>query len=98
MSNDEWMNTELQIRQFLREFFILGDDLGGLDDDGSFLENGVVDSTGVLELVLFAEETFGIEVDDEEVVPANFDSISRLAAYIEAKRECLDSVGASTER
>jgi len=86
------MNTNAQIRQFLREYFILDDDLLGPDDDGSFLENGIVDSTGVLELVLFAEETFGIEVDDRDVVPDNFDSVNRLAAYINTKRKQLASV------
>jgi len=86
------MNTNAQIRQFLREYFILDDALLGQDDDGSFLENGIIDSTGVLELVLFAEETFGIEVDDREVIPDNFDSINRLAAYIDAKRKQLSGV------
>lgn len=90
------MSTKLQIRQFLREFFILHSEPGGLHDDASFLEKGIVDSTGVLELVLFAEETFGIEVNDEEVVPANFDSVGRLAAYIDAKRERLSAARAST--
>jgi acyl carrier protein len=73
------MDIRKGIRQFLREYFILDEDLG---DDASFLESGVVDSTGVLELVLFAEETFGIQVDDHDVVPENFDSVNQLAAYI----------------
>jgi len=89
------MCTKTLIRQFLREFFILDDDLSGLDDDASFLKNGIIDSTGVLELVLFAEETFGIEVNDEEVLPGHFDSINRLAAYIDAKRERLGVARAS---
>ena len=92
------MSTKLQIRQFLREFFILDSEPSGLHDDASFLENGIVDSTGVIELVLFAEETFGIEVKDEEVVPANFDSVSRLAVYIDAKRELLTSIRAPARR
>lgn len=80
-----------QIREFLYENFIFTG-LNGLDDDASFLEHGVVDSTGVLELVLFAEETFGIAVEDDEVVPDNFDSVSRLAAFVVAKqRAAIDS-------
>jgi acyl carrier protein len=54
----------------------------GHPDDASFLEEGIVDSMGIMELVMFVEETFGITVDDEELVPDNFDSVSKLAAYI----------------
>jgi acyl carrier protein len=53
--------------------------------DVSFLEEGIMDSTGVLELVMFVEETFHVTVEDEEIVPENFDSVSRLAAYIRRK-------------
>ena len=74
------------IREFLRDCFILDGELDTLSDDESFLENGIVDSTGVLELVLFIEETFGINVEDHEVIPANFDSVDRIVAYIAAKR------------
>ena len=77
------MDTRERIHQFLREYFILNHDI---DDDASFLESGVVDSTGVLELVLFAEETFAINVDDHDVVPENFDSVNQLAAYIARKQ------------
>ena len=80
------MDERAYIREFLRDCFILDGELDALSDDESFLENGIVDSTGVLELVLFAEETFGIEVADHEVIPANFDSVNRLVAYITAKR------------
>jgi acyl carrier protein len=54
-------------------------------DDDSFLENGIIDSTGILELIGFIEEEFGIEVRDEDLVPDNFDSISRLCRYIAAR-------------
>lgn len=53
--------------------------------DDSFLENGIVDSVNVLELVMFVEETFKVHVDDSEIVPENFDSVSRLAAYVRGK-------------
>ncbi len=79
------MDIRSQIRQFLREYFILGNAFDRLDDDASFLENGIVDSTGVIELVAFVEETFGITVEDHEVVPEHFDSVSRLAAYVANK-------------
>lgn len=80
------MNERACIRQFLHDCFILDGELDALGDDASFLENGIVDSTGVLELVVFVEETFGIEVADHEVIPANFDSVNRLTAYVAAKR------------
>ena len=52
------------------------------DDDDSFLQEGIVDSVGVLELVLFVEETFGVAVDDQDITPDNFDSVNKLADYI----------------
>ena len=56
-----------------------------VDDAGSLLDAGVVDSTGILEVIMFVEEAFGIEVPDEDIVPENFDSIDRMTAYIEGK-------------
>jgi len=56
-----------------------------LAEDASFLEEGIVDSTGVLELVMFVEETFNIAVEDQEIVPENFDSVGQLAAYVRRK-------------
>ncbi len=53
--------------------------------DDSFLENGIVDSVNVLELVMFVEEKFKLHVDDSEIVPENFDSVSKLAAYVNSK-------------
>ena len=52
----------------------------------SFLEEGIVDSTSVLELVMFAEKTFSISVDDSEITPDNFDSVSKLADYVRSKQ------------
>lgn len=54
-------------------------------NDASFLENGIIDSMNVLELVMFVEEKFSIHVDDSEIVPENFDSVKNLAAYIKSK-------------
>ena len=64
---------------------MFSDDGYQLSEDASFLEEGIVDSTGVLELVMFVEETFNITVEDEEIVPENFDSVSCLAAYVRHK-------------
>ena len=79
------MNTKEQIRQYIAQNFLFSDNGFELGDDVSFLDEGVVDSTGVLELVMFVEETFNVEVDDEDIVPDNFDSVHNLAVYIESK-------------
>ncbi len=80
------MEMKEQIRHFVAENFLFSSNGFDLDDDESFLEAGVVDSLGVLELVTFVEEAFDVPVADEEIVPANFDSVNNLAAYIQTKR------------
>ena len=79
------MTIETQIRQYVADNFLFSDNGYPLPDNASFLEEGIVDSTGILELVMFVEETFNVTVGDEEIVPENFDSVSRLAAYIRRK-------------
>lgn len=76
--------TKSKIRDFIIENFLFGN-ADGLQDDTSFLEEGIIDSTGVLELVTFLEETFEIQVDDEELIPENLDSINNVTAYLERK-------------
>lgn len=73
-----------KITEFIIENFLFGT-ANGLQEDTSFLEEGIIDSTGVLELVTFLEENFGIKVADEELIPENFDSINNVAAYLERK-------------
>lgn len=77
---------ENKIRGFLADNFILSEQLAQLGGDDSFLENGIIDSTGILELIFFIEEQFGIQIDASEVLPENFDSINRLVAYIQRKQ------------
>jgi acyl carrier protein len=79
------MNAKDQVRQYIAENFLFSDDGCSLPDDASFLEEGIVDSTGVLELVMFVEQEFNIAVSDDEIVPENFDSVNRLATYIRRK-------------
>jgi acyl carrier protein len=79
------MTVDKQVRDYVAGNFLFSDDGYPFPDDASFLEEGIVDSTGVLELVMFVEETFGIAVEDQEIVPENFDSVSRLATYIRQK-------------
>lgn len=78
---------EEKIRNFLIENFVLSEQLDELGFDESFLENGVVDSTGILELVFFVEDQFGIQIDTSEVLPENFDSVHCLASYIRRKQK-----------
>lgn len=73
------------LRRFIGENFMFQEDQKSLADDASFLENGIIDSTGVLELVCFLEDTFGIEVADEEMLPENLDSIRAVSAYVSRK-------------
>ncbi len=77
--------TTAVLRQFVTSNFYVSDELV-LDDTTSFLDQGILDSTGVLELVTFVEGKFGIAVQDDELVPANFDSLAALSAYVERKR------------
>lgn len=74
------------IRQFIIDNFLFEED-DNLKEDSSFLENGVIDSTGILELVTFVEEIFGITVEDEEMIPENLDSIANVANYIRTKKD-----------
>jgi acyl carrier protein len=75
------------IRAFIIDSFLFGDTSQAIADDMSLIENNLVDSTGVLELVFFLESNFGISVKDTEVVPENLDSIGAMAAFIESKRK-----------
>jgi acyl carrier protein len=78
--------TKKQIRTFIVENFLFGN-ADGLKDNTSFLEEGIIDSTGVLELVTFLEEEFNIKVADEDLVPENLDSINNVSAYLQRKLE-----------
>lgn len=80
------MDVKESIRRYVAENFLFSDNGFELDNDESFLEAGVVDSLGVLELVTFVEENFDVQVADEEIVPDNFDSVNRLADYIGRKQ------------
>ncbi len=73
------------VRQFLLDNFAMG---GGVTiaDDTSFMESHILDSTGFIELITFIEETFGLTVGDEEMVPENFDSLLNIEGYVSRKR------------
>jgi acyl carrier protein len=79
------MSTHDTIRQFISTNFYVAQ-AGDLTDDASLLDKGIIDSTGVLEVVGFLEKTFSIQVEDAEMVPDNLDSIAKIAAFVERKR------------
>jgi len=73
------------IRAFItRHFYVV--DPAALGDDTSLMEEGIVDSTGMLDLILFIEREFGLTVDDSEMVPQNLDSIGRIAAFVARRK------------
>ncbi len=74
-----------QLRTFIAEKFT-GGDTSKIKDDTSLERAHIVDSAGVLEIILFLEETFGFTVEAEEALPENFDTVSNIAAYVEKKR------------
>lgn len=75
-----------EVRDFVVENFLFGQASAVPDDDASLLENGVIDSTGVLELVAYLEEHFQVRVEDAELVPENLDSLRRLSDFVRRKR------------
>jgi acyl carrier protein len=79
------MTLKQQIRDFVTSNFYVADP-ATLEDQTSLLEHGIIDSTGVLEVIVFLEATFGISVDDAELLPENLDSIQRIAAFVERKK------------
>lgn len=77
--------NEPVVRKFIADNFMYREGTQTLAEDESLLEKGLIDSTGVLELVFFIEKNFGIKVNDDEVVPDNLDSIQRICAYLQRK-------------
>lgn len=85
MTRQNMSDTRAKVRNYVVQNFLFGQD-GDLQDGTSFLEKGILDSTGVLELVSFLEETFLIKIDTEETLPENLDSIDSICAFLERKR------------
>ncbi|HUQ24264.1 MAG TPA: acyl carrier protein [Burkholderiales bacterium] len=83
-----------EIRREVRDYIISSfyvPDSAALADSASLIDTGVMDDTGVLEMVAFLESTFGVEIDDSEILPENLDSIARVAAFVCRKKTCLES-------
>jgi acyl carrier protein len=79
------MDIKQQVRAFITSNFYVADP-STLADDASLLDQGIIDSTGVLEIIMFLEDTFGFKVADSEMVPENLDSIENIAAFVARRR------------
>jgi acyl carrier protein len=71
-----------KIREFIEDNFLFREDVAAIGDAESLLDAGLIDSTGILELVAFLEQEFAIAVADQDIVPENLDSIERIDAYV----------------
>lgn len=80
------MTIESKLRRYVLSNFLFTDDEGALASSDSFLEKGIVDSTGIMEVILFVEEEFGVRVTDDEMLPENLDSIEKLVAFVARKQ------------
>jgi acyl carrier protein len=86
------MQLRSELKQFVLENFLFGRK-ADLKDGDSFLDNGIIDSTGVLELVTFLEDRFAFTLDDHDLVPENLDSIDNLTRFVERKLASLAGKG-----
>ena len=75
-----------ELREYIVENFLFGDEETKFEDEESFMEKGILDSTGILDVILFIEENYGIKVEDDELVPENLDSINNLSKFISKKQ------------
>lgn len=85
----EATSVKARVRDYILENLLFSSDPSELPDDASLLDRGIVDSTGVLELVMFIEETFGLHVKASAMLPENFDSVSAIAAFVEREQQAL---------
>lgn len=82
----ELEEIQSKIKGYIRENFLYGGNENDLSNEDSFLEKGIIDSTGILELVAFVEETFHIKIWDQDLIPENLDSINNLCKFISGKK------------
>ena len=77
-----------KIREYVVDNFLFGDG-EQLKDDTFFMENGIIDSTGILELITFLEETYEFKIEDDELVPENLDSLNNVSAFVDKKHKAV---------
>ena len=80
------MSTEETMRNFILENYLFTDDQSALSNSDSFMEKGIIDSTGILEVIHFLEDEMDITVEDEDMIPENLDSVNNIIAFVNAKK------------
>ncbi|MCW9024276.1 MAG: acyl carrier protein [Gammaproteobacteria bacterium] len=80
------MSVKDKVRGYILENYLFSDDPSALADGDSFLDKGIIDSTGILEVIYFLEDEFGVSVEDDEMVPENLDSVDNIVAFIGKKQ------------
>ena len=79
------MSVEMDLRNYVLENYLFTDDQSQLKNEDSFMDKGIVDSTGILEIITFIEDEYDMSVEDSEMIPENLDSINNLVKYLEKK-------------
>ena len=81
------MTIEKKLRSYILENFLFTDDESALKSSDSFLDKGIIDSTGIMEVIFFLEEEYGVKVEDDEMIPENLDSVDNIVSYIDKKKQ-----------
>lgn len=84
--SDEVMSVQAAVRGYILENLLFSSDESELPNDASLLERGIIDSTGVLEIILFLEEEFGVSIKAEQMLPENFDSVDNMVRFVQRLR------------
>jgi acyl carrier protein len=82
------MNYITEVKEFIVDNFLFGEE-GDLDENTSFFNSDIIDSTGILELIAFLEEKYDIKVEDEEMLPENFNTLINISGYLEKKNKAM---------
>lgn len=85
MATESTSRTGRVVRQFVIDNFLLGSTDTDFSDTDSFVGSGIIDSTGIMELVMFIEETFDVSLDDSELIPENLDSVANVESFVDRK-------------
>lgn len=80
------MSVEKKLRSYILQNFLFTEDESALDNSDSFLAKGLIDSTGIMEVIFFLQEEFDIQVEDTEMIPANLDSVNNIVAFVARKK------------
>ena len=80
------MSIEEKVKEYILENYLFTNDQSELASDDSFLDKGIIDSTGILEIIMFLEDEFGVKVEDEEMVPENLDSVKNITEFVNSKK------------